>query len=210
VDRDGAAGARVCELEETGVEGDAVDEAFGGFGLLVFPVSDNRMADGGKLHADLILEAGDQVDAHQRRGWEFAFHGVAELGARGLGIAVGGEFLKHAVAAEVVDERTLAGFETAADDGEILPDGGVGEKLADEGLPVAFGFGEEEDAGGKAIDAVYHEDALLFRLEGRGEEGEGGGGARAGNGNGRQPGRLVEGQGGLVLIEDGEFAGETH
>ena len=210
MDGDGAAGTRVCKLEEGGVEGHAVDEALGGFGLLVFPVSNDRMADGGKLHANLILQAGDQFDAQQRRGGEFAFDGIAKLGARGLGIVRGGEFLEHAVAAEIVDEGTLLGFEMAPDDGEILTDGGVGEKLADEGLAIALGLGEEKNAGGKAIDAVDHKDALLFRPEGRGEEGEGRGGASAGNGNGRQSGGLVEGDGGLILIKDGEFAGKTH
>jgi hypothetical protein len=43
------------EFEVGGVQGDTIDAGFGGLGGMEFPVSDDGMAEGGKLSANLIL-----------------------------------------------------------------------------------------------------------------------------------------------------------
>lgn len=43
------------EFEMGGVQGDAIDAGFRGFGGMEFPVSNDGMAEGGELSANLIL-----------------------------------------------------------------------------------------------------------------------------------------------------------
>ena len=55
VDRDHLFRAGMGEFEVGGVQGDTIDAGFGGLGGMEFPVSDDGMAEGGKLSANLIL-----------------------------------------------------------------------------------------------------------------------------------------------------------
>ena len=51
------------ELKMTSMERDASNAALRGFGRMVLSVAEDEMADGGKLYADLVLQACHQGDA---------------------------------------------------------------------------------------------------------------------------------------------------
>jgi hypothetical protein len=136
----------VGELEFGGVKGDAGDAALGGFVRAVLAVTDDRVAEGGKLYADLILQSGEQSDSHQRGFAQGAFYGIAEFGARGFAVAVGAKYLVHAFFSKIVNQDSLFCGEMAADHRQILADGRVSEKLLDQSVAIARGLGEEENS----------------------------------------------------------------
>jgi hypothetical protein len=87
-----------------------------------------------------------------------------KLGARGLRVVFAGQFLNHSLTAKVVDQRGILGSEAPANDGQILSHGSVVKKLSNERFAVGLRFGEQEDAGGEAVDAVYDQGTLALPL----------------------------------------------
>ena len=82
------------------------------------------------------------------------FHGVAEFGARGVWVAFGGHLLKQAVLVKVVNESSFLQTQMTAYGGEIFAHRGVSNKLLHERFSIWPGFGEEQNTGGMAIDAM--------------------------------------------------------
>ena len=122
------------------MERDAGDSPLGRFRRVVFPVADDRVADGGKLHADLVLQSRDQFHPNQRSVAQRALHLVAKFGAGGLLVALGAQLLKHALLVKVVYESAFPIFQTSANYGAILPDRSMAEKLADKCVAICFVF----------------------------------------------------------------------
>jgi hypothetical protein len=100
-----------------------------------------------------------------------------------------------------VDERPLIVAEAAANNGEILPHGSMGEKLADERFAIRRGFGKEKDSGGKTIDAMHDECLSSLRFQFGGKKRLGGRGVGALDGHGSESRRLVDGHDGIVLVK---------
>ena len=89
----------VCEtVEALGMKRDASDSRFRRFGCVVFSVADHWVADGGKLHSDLILQSGHQGYADQGGVPKRAFYGIPHLGTGRFGVSLGAHFLQHAFA----------------------------------------------------------------------------------------------------------------
>lgn len=65
------------ELEMRGMESDARNAALLRFRGMIFAVADEGVADGGKLHADLVLQSGNEGNAHQRSAAEAGFDRIA-------------------------------------------------------------------------------------------------------------------------------------
>jgi hypothetical protein len=195
------------ELKMGGMKSYARDAAVVGFGGMVLSVADDRMADGGELHTDLVLQSGDEGDPDERSGAQTAFDRIAKFSAGGFMSRGGGQALEHSLASKVVDERSLFGGEMSANDCEVLPHGSVGEELLDECVAIGVGFGKEQDAGRKAIDAMDDEGTLLFRFQFGGKQRPCGRGVGAFDGDGGKSGGLVDGDYGIVFVEHGEVAG---
>src|SRR5580765_516434 len=85
----------------------------------------------------------------------------------------------------------------------------MGEKLLNERIAVAVGLGEQQNPGGKTVDAMNDQGSLSFRLEFGDQERQSGGNIRALDRNRQKPGRLVEDDHCIVFIQHGNLAGET-
>jgi hypothetical protein len=72
------------ELKMGGMKSYARDAAVVGFGGMVLSVADDRMADGGELHTDLVLQSGDEGDPDERSGAQTAFDRIAKFSAGGF------------------------------------------------------------------------------------------------------------------------------
>lgn len=187
-----------------GVEGDAGDATLVGFRRMIFAIANDRMADGEKLRPDLILQSGEQRDPDQRSGAQAAFHAVAELSPGGLRVALRGQFLEHSLAAKIVNQSSFRRGQMAANDREILADGSVLEKLADQEIAISLCFGEEQNAGSETIDAMDHEGSLPTGMQVRGEHGKRRREGQAFDGDGGEAGGLVDGHDGVIFIKNGE------
>ena len=73
-------------VEMNGMKSDAGNAPLRLFRRVVLSVADDRVADGGKLHPDLVLQSRDQRNADERCSAKPAFHGIPEFRARRLGI----------------------------------------------------------------------------------------------------------------------------
>ena len=85
-----------------------------------------------------------------------------QFGASRFGIGGPSQFLKHAFAAKVMDQRAFGDRKMSANHSQILPHGSMAEELSDEGITGGLGLGKEHDAGGEAIDAMNDEGALAL------------------------------------------------
>ena len=160
----------MIELKMSGMKSDAGNPALRCFGGMVLAVADDRVSDGRELHSYLILQARDQRDAQQRGRTQALFHGISQFGAGRFGVAGWRQFLKHALAAKIMNKRVFRAGEMPAHDGEIPPDRSVAEKLTNERITVGLGLGKEHDARGEAIDAMHDEGALPPRPQRRREQ----------------------------------------
>ena len=123
------------------------------------------MSNGGKLHANLVLQSCGQRDKRQRCSAERLPHGIPQLGAIGLRITLLAQILKHSLFSKVVNERALRGVEASANHRKILANRSVPQELANERLTVWLSPGKEQNPGSEAIDAMDDECALPFRAE---------------------------------------------
>ena len=140
------------------------------FRQVVFSVADDRVADGRKLHSDLILQSRRQRHPDQRSAPERAFDPIAKFRTSRLGIALRAQRLKHSFTSKVVNERPFLGAETPANYREILPHGSMAEKLSNECIAIRLGFRKEQNPGRKTIDAMYDKGSLSFQSKSRGEK----------------------------------------
>jgi len=84
---------------------------------------------------------------------------------------------------------------------EILPHRSVGEKLLDQCVSIRLGLGKEQNAGGKAVDAVDDKGPLSFRSQFRGNERPCGRSIGAFDRHGWKSGWFVDGHDGVVFVE---------
>lgn len=65
VNRDALARPWMNKLETHCMKSDASDQPLARFGCVIFSVSDHRVADGRKLHPDLILQTSNKLNANE-------------------------------------------------------------------------------------------------------------------------------------------------
>jgi len=171
LDDDGLTGAWMEEFEPVGVKRDAVDATLLGFGGMILAVADDRMTEGGKLHADLVLEPGHQRYMNQRGIAQLAFDLIVKLGASGFRVAGRSQLLDMAFLAEVVNERAGIVRKVAANDGSVFALRRVLEELVNERVAIARGLGEEQDTGSETVDAMDDEGASALLAKFGGEDG---------------------------------------
>jgi hypothetical protein len=177
IEADLAVGFGVDESEVAGVEGEAV----GGFvGVAVHGVAEDGVAVGFELDADLVLAAGVEFAAEMG---DFLFgvglhHEVAEDGEFALADVLGDvHFAGVGIFEEEVFELGFVLFGDAVHDDVVAAGDGMLEELLFERAEGVPGAGEDEEAGGVAVEAVDEMDlvfaVLLLKIIGEqlGDEG---------------------------------------
>jgi hypothetical protein len=91
------------ELKMGGMKSYAGDPPLGGFRRVVLSVTDDRVADGGKLYSDLVLQSRHQRNPEERSGAKAAFDRIPEFGTGRFVPARCGQPLKHSLPSKVVD-----------------------------------------------------------------------------------------------------------
>ncbi len=125
-----------------GMKSNASNERLRRFLLVVFSIADNRVAHRRKLHSDLILQSCHQLNPHERSICKEAFDGISQFGTSRLGVSRRTQLLKHSFPPKIVHQRPCLTVEAAAHYREILPYGGMGEKLLHERISIRTGLRE--------------------------------------------------------------------
>jgi hypothetical protein len=100
-----------------------------------------------------------------------------------------------------VNERPFFGGEMSANYSEILPDGCMVEKLANECVSIRLGFCKEKDPGRETVDAMYDKRSLSARLQFCGKKGPSGLSFGAFHRHGIKAGGFIKGHDGVVLVK---------
>ena len=93
------------KLKIRGMQCDAINQLLFGFLAMIFSIADERMAHGGKLRADLVLQSRNQFNADKRGVGKSAFHGIAQLGAGSFRIVRRPQLLIHPFTPEIMHQR---------------------------------------------------------------------------------------------------------
>ena len=102
------------ELKMPCMKSDASDSPLQRLHRVVFSVANHRVADRGKLHSDLVLQARHQRDSDERRASKVAFDDIPKLSSSRLPVALTGQSLEHSFSSKVVDEGSFFGTEMTA------------------------------------------------------------------------------------------------
>jgi hypothetical protein len=153
------------ELKMRCMKSDASNSPLQRLRLMVLSVADDRVADGGKLHSDLVLQSRHQRNSDEGRGAKTAFDEIPKFSTSRLGGALGAQLLKHSFSSKVVNERPFFDAEMSANHGQILPHRTVAEKLSNQCVSIPVGFCKEQNPRGKTIDAMYDKGSLSPRVQ---------------------------------------------
>lgn len=193
------------KLQVRGMQRHAVNQGLFRLFAVVFSVADKRMSDGRKLRPDLVLQSRLQFHADQRCAGKSAFHTVAKFSARGFRVSRRPLLLKHTFAAEVMDQRPFRIVQASAHHGLIFSYRRMCQKLPDQRIAIVIGFGEQQNAGSKPVNAMHNQRALPFRLQLRDQQRQSRRNIRAFDRHRQQPGRFVEDDDSIIFIEDLNF-----
>ena len=199
----------MTELKMYRMKRDAGNAPLRLFFRMVLSVTDDRMPERRKLHADLVLQARHQRNADKRRAVERTFGGIPELGTRRLRVVRRGHFLKHPRPAKIVNEGSLPGLKMPANNRQILPHRRMAEKLMNQDIAVPLGLGKEHDPGGNPVNAMHDKSLLSLPLQFRRKKRPGGRRIRTFHRHSCQSRGLVDGHDCVVFIKENEFPGET-
>jgi hypothetical protein len=191
----------MSELKMPRMKGDAGNSSLQCFRRVVFSVADDGMADRRKLHSDLILQSRHQRNSDERCGAKTPFDEILKFGTSDLRAAPGGQPLKHSFSPKVVNERAFFVAEMSANHCEVLPHRTMAEKLFNEFIPIPFGFREEQNPGGKTIDAMYDKCPLSPQFQFCRKQRPCGWGLRAFDGHRRKSSGFIESHDGVVFVE---------
>jgi len=197
------------EFQMRSMKSDAVNERLRRFFPAIFSIADYGMAQRQKLRSNLILQSGYEFNPHQSRIRKKAFNRISEFSARGLGIFCRAQLLIHSFAPKIMRQRCLLNSDPPAHRCKVLPDGGMGEELPHQSLAIGRGLRKEQRAGGKTIDAMHDEGALLFPFQSIGEQRPCGGSLRTLDGHGQKAGGFVDYDYGIVFVKDGKLQRKT-
>ena len=96
------------------VESNASDQRLRRFRRVIFPVTDDRVADYRKLRSDLILQSSHQSNSHERRAGKKPLDGISKFSASRFGVSLCAQLLKHSHASKIVNKSPLLCVETPA------------------------------------------------------------------------------------------------
>ena len=187
------------------VESHAGDEPLRRFRRVIFPVADDRVADRRKLRSDLILQSRHQRNPHQRRTRKKPLDGISKFSARGFGVCLGAQLLKHPLASKIMNQSSLIGLKTSAKYRQILPHWSMAEKLSNQYLAIRRGFSEDQNAGRETIDAMDNMGSLSPQRQSRGKQRQSGRTIGAFDRHRWEAGRFVEDHQGIVLVKHGKL-----
>ena len=197
------------ELQMRCVKSDTSNSPLRHFCRMVFSVADDRVADGGKLHADLILQSRDQRNPDERSGAQRTLDRVPKFSASRLRIGLLRCPLKHTFFSKIVNERPFLGVRMSPNDCKILPRRGMGEKLSNQRLPIRLGDRKEQNPGGKSIDAMDDKDSSSGRFQFCAKHRQGGLSIRIRNRHRRKPCRFIDGHDRVVSVKHGNAPRKT-
>ena len=193
------------ELQMRCMKSDTSNSPLRRFRRMVFSVADDRVADGGKLHPDLILQPRQQRNPDERSGQQRAFDRIPKFSASRFRIALRGRSLKHTFSSKIVNERPFSGVEMSPNYCEIPPHRGMAEKLSNEYVPIRLGGRKEQNPGRKPIDAMYDKDSSSGRFQFCAKQRQGGLSIGVPYRHGRKPGRFIDGHDSIVFEKHGNL-----
>ena len=91
------------------------------FCRMIFPVTDNRVADCRKLRSDLILQSGHQRNPDERGAGKKPLDGISKFRASRLGVFLCAQLLKHPFAPKIVNQSSFFGVQTPTNNRQITP-----------------------------------------------------------------------------------------
>lgn len=187
------------------MESDAGNSPFQFFGWIVLLVAEDRVSNRGELNTDLILQPGDERHPDERCSLKGVFHGIAQLGANRLGVALRRHPLKQSLLPKVVDECPLLHAEMTPNHREILPHRAVPDKLLNQRFSIPPAFREEQNSGRELIDPMHDIGPLPLRCQFFRKKRERGPKVGVVVGYCQHFGRLVEDHDGIVLVKDAKL-----
>ena len=176
---------------------------------MIFPVTDDRVADCRKLRADLILQSSHQRHPDKSGAGKKPLDGISKFGPSGFGVSLCPQVLKHPYASEIVNQSPLFGVQAPAKNHQILPVWLMPEKLSNEHISIGLGLGEEQNAGRETVDAMDNQGSLPPRRKSLGKQRQSGRTVGAFDGHSRQARRFVDGHYGIVLVKHGKLPREA-
>jgi len=188
------------------VKRDTRDAPLSGFRRMIFPVSDHGMADGRELDADLILQACLELDPDQRCSAKFALDDELQFSAGSFPVALAAQLLEHPFAPEEMQQTSFVLLELSANHGKILPQRFMREELPHQGVAISLGLGEQQYAGGEAIDAMDDECPLPVLSQFCRKHRERRRHFSVSHRNRGKAGRLIKSNHGIVLVQHAELA----
>ena len=96
------------------VESNASDQWLRRFCWVIFPVTDDRVADYRKLRSDLILQSSHQRNSDERRAGKESLGGISKFRASRFGVSLCAQLLKHSDASKIMNKSPLVCVETPA------------------------------------------------------------------------------------------------
>lgn len=126
----------------------------------IFSVAYDGVADGCKLHPNLVLQSCHKHNSHQGSRPERPLDAIPQLGARGVTVFGRSQLLEHPFTPKVVNKRSFFRIEIAADDSQVFPNRSMREKLPNERIPISLSFCEEQDPGSETINAMDNKGPL--------------------------------------------------
>src|ERR1700686_2127537 len=106
-------------------------------------------------------------------------------------------------------QRCLLNADTPAQGRKVLPYRSMGEELPHQSLAIGGGLGKEQRAGGKTIDAMHDEGALLLPFESISQQRPCGRGLRTLDWHCQKAGGFVDYDYCVVFIKDGKLQRKT-
>ena len=91
------------KLKMRGMKSNASDPLLRRFRPMVFPVADERVAHGGKLRPDLILQSCHQLNPDERGIRKNVFDGISKFCPGRLWVSGRPQLLKHSLASKIMD-----------------------------------------------------------------------------------------------------------
>jgi hypothetical protein len=79
------------------------------------------------------------------------------------------------------------------------------KKLSNQSISIAHGLGEQQNSGGKAVDAMHNQGSSSASFERVGEERQRGWCIRAWNRYGQKSGRFIHRNECIILVQDGKL-----
>ena len=187
------------------MKSDASDSTLQGFFPAIFSITDNRVADGGKLRPDLVLQSRHQRSPDQRGGAKRPLDRILEFSTSRPRVTRCSQLLKHSFSPKVVNQRPFFRTELPTNYCKILPYWSMTEKLSNECISIRLGFCKEQNPGCETIYAMDNKSPLSLRFQFCRKKRQSGRCIGAFDRHSQKAGGFIERQDGIIFVEDGTF-----